>query len=262
MAIGIDEISRRGQKYVTLVYQIDEGAKRLLWIGRERTRKTLLNFFDWFGKERCSELLFVCTDMWKPYLQAIAQKAPAAINILDRFHIMSHLGKAIDKVRATEAKELKAKGEAPVLTGARWCLLKRPENLTETQEVKLGDLLGCNLKTVRAYLFKEEFQFFWQYTTPLWAGKFFDAWCYRTMRSRLKPMKKIAKMFRSHRELMLNWFYAKKMGVALGAVEGLNNKARVITKRAYGFRSYDLLELALYHGLGNLPEPKVTHRFC
>ena len=262
MAIGIDEISRRGQKYVTLVYQIDEGAKRLLWVGRERTRETLLNFFDWFGTERCSELLFICTDMWKPYLQAIVKKAPAAINILDRFHIMSHLGKAIDKVRAAEAKELKAKGEAPVLTGSRWCLLKRPENLTETQEVKLGDLLGYNLKTVRAYLLKEEFQFFWQYTTPLWAGKFLDAWCYRTMRSRLKPMKKIAKMFRSHRELMLNWFYAKKMGVALGAVEGLNNKARVITKRAYGFRSYDLLELALYHGLGNLPEPKVTHRFC
>ena len=262
MAIGIDEISRRGQKYVTLVYQIDEGAKRLLWVGRERTQNTLLNFFDWFGKERCSELLFVCTDMWKPYLQAIAQKAPPAINILDRFHIMSHLGKAIDKVRAAEAKELRAKGEAPVLTGSRWCLLKRPENLTETQEVKLGDLLIRNLKTVRAYLLKEEFQFFWQYTTPDWAGKFLDAWCYRTMRSRLKPMKKIAKMFRSHRELMLNWFYAKKMGVALGAVEGLNNKARVITKRAYGFRSYDLLELALYHGLGNLPEPKSTHRFC
>ena len=81
------------------------------------------------------------------------------------------------------------------------------------------------------------------------------------MRSRLKPMKKVAKMLRAHRDLLLNWFRAKGQ-VALGAVEGFNNKARVTTKRAYGFRSYDLLELALYQTLGDLPEPEVTHKFC
>jgi transposase len=122
--------------------------------------------------------------------------------------------------------------------------------------------LSCNLKTVRAYLLKEDFQFFWQYVSPAWAGKFLDNWCKRTMRSRIKPMKKVAKMLRTHRELLLNWFHAKKWGVSLGAVEGLNNKARVTTKRAYGFRTYDLLELALYQTLGDLPEPKSTHEFC
>jgi len=183
------------------------------------------------------------------------------MHILDRFHVMTHFGKAVDKVRATEARELKAKGQEPVLTGSRWCLLKRPEHLTEKQSIKLNELLAINLKTVRAYLLKEEFQFFWRYATAGWAARFLDAWCKRTMRSRIIPMKKIAKMLRSHRELLLNWFRTKGQ-VALGAVEGFNNKAKVTSRKAYGFRNFEVMKIALYHTLGNLPEPEATHRFC
>jgi transposase len=262
-ATGVDEISRgRGQsKYVTLVYQIDSGARRLLWVGKERTNKALEGFFDAFGSERSQKLAFVCSDMWRPYLDVVAQKAGQAVHVLDRFHIMAKMSEAIDEVRAKEVKQLKARGKKPLLTATRWCLLKRPENLTEGQEVKLKELLACNLKTVRAYLLKEDFQFFWSYLSPAWAGKFLDAWCGRAMRSRLTPMKKVAKTLRAHRELLLNWFRARGR-IALGAVEGFNNKARVTTKRSYGFRSYDLLELALYQTLGALPEPEGTHRFC
>ena len=174
---------------------------------------------------------------------------------------MSHMNKAIDKVRATEFKTLKTKGKQAILTGSRWCLLKRPENCTEKQAVKLKELVAINLKTVRAYLLKEDFQRFWDYKSVGWATKFLDQWCKRTMRSRIDPMKKIAKMLRSHRSLILNWFRAKEL-VALGAVEGLNNKAKVTTKKAYGFKSIEVIKLALYHALGKLPEPKVTHRFC
>src|SRR5690606_6361478 len=110
------------------------------------------------------------------------------------FHIMTHVSKAIDQVRAKEAKELKANGQQPVLTGSRWCLLKRPENLSETQTVKLRELLKLNLKTVRAYLLKEDLGRFWGYKTPGWAARFLDDWCKRTMRSRLRPMKKVARM--------------------------------------------------------------------
>jgi len=162
-AIGIDEIcwKKKGSKFLTLAYQIDDGCKRLLWIGKDRTKKTLLNFFGEFGPERSSKLRFICTDMWKPYLQVVAEKAGRALNVLDRFHIMSHMNKAIDKVRATEAKTLKVRGKEPILTGSRWCLLKRPENRTEKQTAKLNELLAINLKTVRAYLLKEDFQQFW-----------------------------------------------------------------------------------------------------
>lgn len=262
-AIGIDEIcwKKKGSKFLTLVYQIDNGCKRLLFVGKDRTKKTLLNFFEEFGPERSSLLRFVCTDMWKPYLLVVAEKAGQALNILDRFHIMAHMNKAIDKVRTTEVKTLKAKGKKAVLTGSRWCLLKRPENCTESQAGKLKELVAINLKTVRAYLLKEDFQRFWDYKSVWWATKFMDDWCKRTMRSRIEPMKKIARMLRSHRSLILNYFRAKEQ-IALGSVEGLNNKAKVTTKKAYGFKSFEVIKLALYHTLGNLPEPVGTHRFC
>jgi transposase len=221
----------------------------------------LLSFFEEFGPERSSLLRFVCTDMWKPYLLVVAEKAGQALNILDRFHIMSHMNKAIDKVRTTEVKTLKANGKEPLLTSSRWCLLKRPENCTENQATKLKELVAINLKTVRAYLLKEDFQRFWGYKSVWWAAKFMDDWCNRTMRSRIDPMKKIARMLRSHRSLILNYFRAKEQ-IALGAVEGLNNKAKVTTKKAYGFKNFEVIKLALYHTLGNLPEPEATHRFC
>lgn len=170
-----------------MVYQIDEGCKRLLWIGPDRTAKTLLRFFRYLGKERTARLQFVCSDMWQAYLKVIAKKSPQAIHILDRFHVMQKLSKAIDKVRAAEVKQLKADGYEEVLKGGRWLLLKRPENLSDQQAVKLKTLLQYNLKSERAYLMKEDFQQFWTYTYSGWAGKFLDAWCTRAMRSKIDP---------------------------------------------------------------------------
>jgi transposase len=248
-AIGVDEIAwQRGHRYLTLVYQIDSHCKRLLWVGEKRTIKTILRFFRWFGKDKSQALKFVCSDMWKPYLKVIARKADKAINILDRFHIMAHLSKAIDEVRAGEVKELKQKGYESVLTKTRWLLLKRPENLTDKQETKLADLLRYNLRSMRSYLLKEEFQFFWSYTSPYWAGQFLDKWCTKTMRSKIEPMKKVARMLRRHRPLLLNWFRAKKQ-FSSGIVEGFNTKAKLTTRKAYGFRTYHAAEIALYQRL-------------
>jgi transposase len=230
-------------------------------VGEKRTVKTLLRFFRWFGKERSQALAFICSDMWKPYLKVIAKKAGQAVHILDRFHIMAHLGKAIDEVRAQETKELKEKGYEPVLSKTRWLLLKRPEHLSEKQEIRLADLVQYNLKSVRSYLLKEEFQFLWSYISPYWAGRFLDTWCTKTMRSKIEPMKKVARMLRRHRPLLLNWFRAKG-ALSSGVVEGFNNKAKLTTRKAFGFRTYHAMEIALYHALGALPEPEFTHRFC
>ena len=261
-AIGVDEILwQRGHKYLTVVYQIDSHCKRLLWVGKDRTLKSLLRFFREFGKERSAQLRFVCSDMWKPYLKVIAKKAAQALHVLDRFHIAMHLNKAIDEVRAAEAREMKAKGLEPILKHSRWCLVKRPENLTDKQEIKLADLVRYNLRAVRSYLLKEDFQFFCGYTSPYWAGQFLDRWCCRTIRSRIEPMKKVARMLRNHRELLLNWFRAKK-AISGGVVEGFNNRAKLTTRKAYGFRTFSAAQVALYHTLGGLPEPEATHRFC
>jgi len=198
--------------------------------------------------------------MWKPYLKLIALRAQNALNILDRFHIAQKLTDAIDEVRAAETKELMRKGKPVILKHSRWCFLKNPKNLTDNQKVKLKDLLKCNLKTIRAYLLKEDFQDFWTYTSPAWAGKFLDQWCTQVMRSKLEPMKKVAKTIRAHRQLILNWFEAKNV-ISLGAVEGQNNKAKVVIRKSYGFKTSDMLKIALYHKLGKLPVPELAHEY-
>ena len=261
-AVGVDEVQwQKGHKYQTVVYQLDEDRKRLLWIGPDRTAKTLLRFFRFLGKARTTGLQFICSDMWQAYLKVIAKKAPEAVHILDRFHIMQKMSKALDKVRAAEVKQLREDGYEPVLTGARWLLLKRPENQTEKQAAKLKEILQYNLKSVRSHLMKEDFQQFWEYTSPTWACKFLDQWCTRAMRSQIEPMKKFARTLRNKRDLILNWFEAEGK-LSSGIVEGFNNKLKLITRKSYGFRTQEAYETALYHNLGALPEPEFTHEFC
>ena len=261
-AIGIDEIHwQHGPHFLTLVYQIDATRKRLLWIGQHRRAKTLLRFFRWFGAERTAALAFVCSDMWKPYLQVVAKKAGHALHILDRFHIAKHMSDAIDQVRRAEVHALRQQGRQPLLTRTRWLLLKRPANQTPEQRTRLRDLVHHNLRAVRAMLLRESFEPFWHYRSVDWAGAFLDEWCVQVMRSRIEPMKKVVRMLRRHRPLLLNWFRAHGE-ISAAVVEGFNNKAKLTTRKAYGFRSYRCVEIALYHTLGQLPEPEATHRFC
>lgn len=261
-AIGVDEVSIwKGHKYLTLVYQIDSGARRLLWVGRERTEETFEKFFDMLGEKRVRLIQFIASDMWKPFLNVIKQKAGDALHVLDRFHIVAKLQKAVDEVRANEARLLHKKGYDPVLKKTRWCFLKRPENLTPNQQLKLDEVLKYDLRTVRAYLLKESFDAFWNYQSAYWAGWFLDKWCNRAMRSRLEPIKKFVNTLRGHRELLLNWFKAHGE-VSCGSVEGLNSNVKLAFRKARGFKTYDAAETALYHTLGRLPEPKFTHRFC
>ena len=262
-AIGVDEIQyAKGPEYMTVVYQIDAGMRRLLYVGKKRTAKTLLRFFFEFGKERTALLQFICSDMWKPYLKVIRKKAPQALNILDRFHIVGHLTKAVNQVRVDETKQLARDGyDESVLRHTKYCFLKNPENLTDKQQLKLDDVLEYDLKSVRAYLLKESFQLFWNYTSPYWAEWFLEKWCDRAMRSRLEPIKKFVKTIRNHQPLIMNWFKAKKQ-YSSGVVEGLNRKVNLVTRRAFGFRSYEVLKIALLHTMGDLPEPESTHRFC
>lgn len=260
-AIGIDEIARsKGHKYITLVYQIAGKQKRLLWVAQDRTEESLRGFFDWLTPDRSKIIDFVCSDMWKPYLNVIREKASQAVQVLDRFHIMTHFSKAIDEVRASEARALAEQGKGHVMKHSRWLVLKRPENLTDRQSSRLRDLLQMNLKTIKAYLLKEEFNLLWGYSSPYWAGRFLKSWTFRAMRLKIEPIKKVAKMIRRHDELILNWFRAKGE-ISNGIVEGLNGKGRVCTKRAYGFRTFRGIQVALYHALGDLPTPEFTHRF-
>jgi transposase len=257
-AIGVDEVQwRRGHRYLTLVYQIDNNCRRLLHMAPERTARSLLSFFRMLGKTRSAALRFVCSDMWQPYLKVIAKKASQAVHVLDRFHIMAKMNKAIDEVRGGEAKRLKQDGYEHVLKHSRWCLLKRPENLTEKQTVKLAEVLKYNLQTVRAYLQREDFQRFWEYRSAYWAACFLAEWCGRVLRSRIEPMKKVARMLDSHAELILNWFTAKG-AISAGMVEGLNYNVKLTLKKSYGFRTEAAVKTALWSVAINLRQLDLT----
>jgi transposase len=262
-AIGVDEVAyAKGHKYLTLVYQLDSGCRRLLHVSQGRSVKGLLGFFHMLKRaeiDYARTIKFVCSDMWKAYLKVIARKLPDTLHILDRYHIVANLGKALDQVRAEESRRLGKQGW-DVLKGSRWLLLRRRKRLDGKQRFKLRQILQWDLRTVRAYILAEALQALWEYRSPAHAGKFLDAWCRQAMRSRLEPIKKQARSLRKHRELILNWFRARKQYNS-GIVEGMNLLVKLRFRKAFGFRTLGAMQTALYHQLGQLPEPELAHRF-
>jgi len=260
-ALGIDEIHvGKKEKFWTLIYQIDQGCKRLLWIGQDRKQATVDDFFESFGQEFCKGILYICSDMWKPYLNSARDYLPNVLHILDRFHIVKKLNEAIDTIRREEVKAMAEAGLEPLLKKMRWVFLKKRSNWTENQRQRMRKVEGMSLRTLESFLLVEAFQHFWTYISPTWAGKFMDAWCVRICDSNLEPLKKVAQTLKAHRTLLLNYFKAKK-AFSSGVVEGLNAKVKLTLKRSYGFRTENARKVALYHTLGKLPEPKFTHRF-
>ena len=267
-AIGIDEIhwgkGKRADNFLTVIYQIDSDCRRLLWVGRRRTQATLRRGLAALGPTVVSGLRFVCSDMWQPYLSVMAAKAGHVMHVLDRFHITRQLNEALDRVRRAESGQLRSVGhpQAAHLKNMRWKLLRRFSRVRGGAKDQLRRLLRTKLVTARAWALKDLFEHFWTYKSVRHAGAFLGFWTWRALRSRIEPMQKVARTLRAHDELILNWFRAKGE-ISSGAVEGLNTKIRVVTRRSYGFRTYPAMEIALYHTLGRLPEPdQFTHRFC
>ena len=254
--IGIDEISRkRGHVYVTNVYDLKR--KCLVWSGEGRSKETLEAFFDFLGPEKTAALEGICCDMWQPYIDVIKDRAPQAVLVFDKFHIVRHLMQAVDQVRRDEVRE-KGPAHKALMYKTRFIWLKNPWNLTENQALRLGELERLNLKINRAYLLKELFRYFWDYHRAAWAKKYLTKWFWWATHSRLAPMRDFAWMVRRHEDDILNYF---RMPIDNGTVEGLNNKAKVVIHRAYGFRTAKNCIRNLYHCLGDLPLPQTMHTF-
>lgn len=163
----------------------------------------------------------------------------------------------MDRVRKEEYQEKKKK-EPNVLKGTKYIWLKNPENLTDKQRTRLGELEKLNLKINRAYLLKESFKKVYEYTSAGCAEKYLEWWCRRAMRSRLEPIKDFVRMLRRYWKNVITYF---KESITNAMVEGLNRKAKVITARSYGFKSDKVFSLAMYHGLAGLPIPETIHKF-
>ena len=259
-AIGVYEIQyAKGHKYLTLVYQIDSASTRLLWIGQERTVEAFQGFFAMLGTELSSHIQFVCSDIWKPYLRVVRDKCSQALHILDRFHIFAKMNEALDDVRAAESRKMAQDGYEPLLQVPLLHPQAQSQShfATEVPATRSAPLQPAN----RSCLFAQR-----RLPALLGLQLSYLGWSVSRLLDSANhalsfdPMKKIAKTLRVHRELILNYFKAKKQ-FSSGVVEGLNNKVKVTMRKSYGFRTFRITELALYHALGKLPEPELTHEF-
>ncbi len=242
-AIGIDEISiRKGQTYRIVVSDLDRG--RPIWFGGEdRSEASMSQFYAWLGERKSSRLRLAVMDMWKPFRQAAAAHAPQAAILFDKFHIMRHLGEALDAVRKSEYRRL-ADRDRRYIKGQKYTLLSRHENLTLVGKKALKILLAANKRLNTAYILKESFGQLWSYRREGWARRFFDNWCSSLKWQRLTPYEKFAAMIERHWDGIAAYCRPENK-VSLGFVEGLNNKIRVIQRRCYGLRDESYLRLKI-----------------
>jgi len=249
--LGIDEVSRRkGQQYLTVVYDLDR--RRVVWVGRDRTTATMERFFAWLGPRRTRSIHTVCCDMWAVYLDAIRTHLPEATIVFDRFHLSQHLSRAVDEVRRQTWRQLTGPEKAE-FKKTRFLWLANPENLRRDEHTRLSGLLRLNSPIVKGYLLKEDLRRFWDYRSTAWAEAHLRQWLWRASHSRLEPFKKLAQMLRRHLDGVLAW---TRIRVTNGALEGMNNKIKAISHRAFGYRTSWAYIANIYHSCAALPLPK------
>ena len=235
--VGIDEKSfGRGQSYVSVM--TDPQASRVLDVVPDRTEEAADTLWNTLTKAQRASIEAVSIDMWQAYENSVKTNAPQAEIVFDKFHIAKHLNEAVDKVRRAEHKELKAKGDDR-LTGLRQLLMYHPENLDEERSERLSDFLGerkrQQLRTARAWCLKDYFRWFWEYPDATSAKEFFDEWSAWAIRSRLQPVKRVARMLKSRLKNILSWF---RHPISNATAEGFNSRIQLIKSNARGFRNF------------------------
>ena len=229
--IGIDEISiRKGHTYRIVVSDLER--RRPIWFGgQDRSEASMDEFFKWLGAKKSAGIRLAVMDMWKPFRNSTQRNAPQASILFDKFHVVRHLGDALDRVRKAEYARLSGK-DRRFIKGQKYTLLARRENLTLEGKKSLKLLRAANKRLNTAYLLKESFGQLWSYNREGWARRFFENWRASLKWQRLKPFEKFAAMIERHWEGIAAYCQPQNK-VALGFVEGLNNKIRVIQRRAY-----------------------------
>jgi len=239
--IGIDEISlRKGHTYRIVVSDLLR--MRPIWFGgKDRSEESLDLFFQWLGPKKSQRIRLAVMDMWKAFRNSTTKNAPEAAILFDKFHILRHLGEALDKVRKMEYARLSGK-KREFIKGQKYNLLSHRENLSLDGRASLKKLFRANKRLYTAYLLRESFGQLWAYQKEGWARKFFDNWCASLKWQRLKPFEEFSKMIERHWDGIAA-FCQWENKVSLGFVEGLNNKIRVIQRRAYGLRDEEYIRL-------------------
>ena len=241
--IGIDEISiRKGHTYRIVVSDLLR--RRPIWFGgTDRSEASLALFFQELGLKKCQGIYLAVMDMWKPFRNATLKHVPDVGILFDKFHVMGHLGEALDQVRKSEYARLTGK-DRQFIKGQKYTLLSNHANLTLDGRRSLAKLLQANKRLNIAYLLKESFGQLWDYQSEAWARRFFENWKQALKWQRLKPFEKFARMIDAHWDGLASYCQPQNK-VPLGFVEGLNNKIRVLQRRAYGLRDEEYLRLKI-----------------
>lgn len=242
-AIGIDEISiRKGHTYRIVVSDLER--RRPIWFGGiDRSQASMNRFYQWLGPAKSHRIQLAVMDMWKQFRDSTQHHAPQASILFDKFHIMRHLGEALDTVRKSEYARVSGK-DRRFIKGQKYTLLSHRENLSVDGRRALKTLLQANKRLNTAYLLKESFGQLWDYHREGWARRFFENWKAALKWQRLKPYEKFAELIERHWEGIAAYCRPENK-VSLGFVEGLNNKIRVIQRRAYGLRDEEYLRLKI-----------------
>ena len=242
--IGIDELSiRKGHVYRIIVSDLER--ERPLWFGGvDRSEESMTMFYDFLGPSRCRRIRLAVMDMWKAFRTATEASAPQAAILYDKFHVLRHLNDAMDQVRKAEYQRLTNRPERKYIKGQKYVLLSHRENLSPAKRRALTTLLAANKRLNTAYVLKEQFGQLWEYRREPWARKFFEGWRTSLKWQRLKPFEMFAALIERHWDGIAAYCQPENK-VALGFVEGLNNKIRVIQRRCYGLRDEDYLHLKI-----------------
>lgn len=247
--IGVDEkAAAKGHTYVTLVCDLERATVE--YIAEDRKQASLDGYFTSLSEAQRSGIEAMAMDMWEPYIQSALDQVPEAAQkiVFDRFHIMGHMGKAVDTVRKQEHRVRRAIGDE-TLTGTKYLWLYAEENLPEKHRERFAALRGLNLKVGRAWAIKESLRELWAQATPQRAEGFWRRWFWWATHSRLEPVRAVAWLIKRHWTNIVTYFRHRITNVVS---EGLNSKIQTIKKMAYGFRNKDHFKTAIYFHCGGL----------
>jgi transposase len=247
--IGVDEkAAAKGQRYLTIVCDIQNATVE--YIADERKQESLDGYFLRFTEDERRTIEAVALDMWDPYVNSVLAHVPGGAEkiVFDRFHIMQHMGEAVNDVRKHEHRELLSEGDDS-LTGTKYLWLYGEENIPEKHEDHFSELKAANLKTARAWAIKESLRDLWRYTRKGWAERYWKRWHFWATHSRLEPVKEVAYMIKRRLTNILTYC---KHRITNAVSEGLNSKIQTIKKMAYGFRNKENFKTAIFFHCGGL----------
>jgi transposase len=239
-----------GQDYLTIVAKVEGEQTTVEYVGPERKQESLDAYWESLTREQLQGVQAVAMDMWEPYVRSTLAHVPGAASkiVHDPFHLVQYMNEAVNQVRQDEHRRLQAAGD-DTLKGTRQLWLYGMENLPEPQAPRFAQIKHLNLQTARAWGIKEVFRSFWLCESVQKAEKYFDQWYGWAIRSRLGPVKKVARMCKAHLGNILTYFEHR---LTNGPVEGLNNKIQGLIKKAYGYRNKERFKTDIFFHLGGL----------